>query len=625
MPVLPVALALAAAIGAKEASASNGSGFRIGGTPVGVRLEVVAAPFAPSPAFAWRAEGAALVGVATDRRMQATVRVTSARPGVFELRFSVAWRVAAEVEREAVRLSLPGGPRALGRDLAFAPLTAPLRVDRGTQVLAAVGDVLVVGGAGFPAARYAPVHDEMGDRVEIDLVLDDAGSHPFAVYPTCLATIPGLAEGAPVAFGPLDHKRFLGRTARHAGERVEARATLYALAAGAVPLPVLVERWPAGARAAVVFADHADRTDPKALRALLYGSSAAPITSAASGRGGFLGHGVRLTKSFFVRAKIGGLQSDPEARALAEALRAAGSEVASHSISGGPDDREAVWVGLSALQEFGVVTWIDHEPYTNCEAVSSEGWRAEGRYGIRDLLALAGIRWVWEAGDLGGFRAAELVDLFSARGPSEPDPPIYPLPIDPRLWVFDSTMFYAPPAEMAGALSDAALGRLEARRGLFVGHTYLSASARTTTRLEHLARLVVREGPGGTLVLDPDFDAALARIGRHVAEGRLASLGWADAGDRLRSLSETEVSYLADGRARVEYHGAQPLLGLTLAVPADVVIEAEGARVLGRGGEQGRAWAWLDLPPGGSVVVRAVRAGASVPFLVPLPGATLGR
>lgn len=617
MILLPLA-ALQLALATAPPSGSLPVSFHIGETPVRARLEVVAEPAAPSPPFAWRSEGAARVGVAADARMQATVRVTPVGPGAFELRFTIAWRVAAEVEREAVRLVLPGPARVLGRDLELSPLRAPLRVDRGTPIAALTPALALVGGAGLVAARYAPA----GGQVELDLVLDDAGSHPFAVYRSCLPRIPGLAEGTPVDFGRLERKRFLGRTARRAGQRVEARATIFALAPGAPALPLVVERWPSGARAAVVFTDHADRTDPAALRAVLYGTSAA-APGAAHPPGGFLGHGVRLTKSFFVRAHLGGLEGDREARALAEALRAAGSEVASHSISGGPDDREAVRLGLPTLQALGVVTWIDHEPYTNCEAISSEGWRAEGRYGIRDLLVLAGFRWVWEAGDLGGFRRAEVVDLFSARPAGEPAPPIYPLPIDPRLWVFDSTMFYAPPAELAGALSDAALDRLEAGRGLFVAHTYLSASARTTTRPEHLAQLAVRPGPGGELVLDPALDAALGRLGRRAREGRLASLTWAEAGDRLRALADVDVAYLPDGAARVENRGAAPLLGLTLAVPAEVELAVEGAAVMGHAAKPGRSRLWLDLAPGASALVRARRGGAPAAFLPARAGATL--
>jgi hypothetical protein len=615
---LPALVLLAAALAA--APAREAPAFHLGGVPVQVQLEVVAEPAAPSPPFEWRRVGDGLVGVAADARLQATVRVAPAAAAAATLSFEVAWRVAAEVEREAIHLVVPGRGAAVHRDLELRPLRAPLRVDRGTPIAVVAGDLAVVGEEGFVAARAAPVRIAGdGEAVEVTLVRDDAGAHPFAVYPTCLERIPGLAGGGKVDFAALEHKRFLGRTARRAGERGGARASLHALAGPALPL--VVERWASGARAAVVFTDHADRTDPVALRAVLDGSSA-PRPGAPAG--GFLGHGVKLTKSFFVRAQRGGLEGDPEARALADRLRAAGSEVASHSISGGPDDRAAVRAGLETLTRLGVVTWIDHEPYTNCEAISSEGWRAEGRYGIRDLLALAGFRWLWEAGDLGGFRAAELVDLFSARRQDEPDPAIYPLPFDQRLWVFQSTMFYAPPAEMAAAISEAALDRLEARRGLFVGHTYLAPSPRTTSRPEHRARLVVREAPDGALVIDPAFDAALARIGRRAREGRVASLTWAEAGDRLRALDEVVVSYLPGGEARVENRGAQPLLGLTVAAPAPGVLEVEGAALAGRDGEGARARAWFDLAPGASAVVRLRSGGAPRAFLPPRPGATLG-
>jgi hypothetical protein len=609
------ALAAAAALAPAAAHADP----TVGGVDVGVRLEVVAEPAAPSPRFVWHRDGAGLVGVADDARMQATVRLAEAAPGRIALAFTVAWRIAATVEREAIHLRLPGRGSALGRDLRLAPLVGALRVDRGTPILVEGGGVVVAGGPGFVAARYAPAHAGAAADTDVNLVLDDAGAHPFAVYETCLDRIPGLAEGAPVSFAALEKKRFLGRTARRAGERVEAHASIYLADGTAAPLHL--ERWPAGARAALVFTDHADRTDPEALRAVLYGTS--DRRSPAYGKGGFLGRGVRFTKSFFVRAPRGGLEGDPDARALAEALRAAGSEVASHSVSGGPDDREAVRVGLRTLQAFGVVTWIDHEPYTNCEALSSEGWRAEGRYGIRDLLALAGLRWVWEAGDVGGFRAAELVDVFSASRAGDPDPPIYPLPIDPRLWVFQSTMFYAPPQDLGAALSDAALDRLEARHGLFVGHTYLSASARTTTRREHLARLAVRPGPGGALELHPAIDAALARIGARARAGRVASLTWADTGDRLRALGEVEVVYRADGAAEVVNRGAAPLLGLTLAAPGEVDLSADGARISGTARGGGASRAWLDLAPGATAVVRATRGGAPVPFLRPRTGVTL--
>jgi hypothetical protein len=129
---------------------------------------------------------------------------------------------------------------------------------------------------------------------------------------------------------------------------------------------------------------------------------------------------------------------------------------------------------------------------------------------------------------------------------------------------------------------------------------------------------VVRELPGGALELHPAFDAALARLAAHVQAGALATLTWAEAGDRLRALGDLEVRYLPDGSAAVENRGAADLPGLTLAVPAgDLDVAVEGARLQGMSTEPGRTRVWLDLPAGARVVVRASRGDAAAPFLPP--------
>ncbi len=563
------------------------------------------------PALAWRAAGDALVGTAGDGFCAATVRLQPSQGGL-AVEVTLRYGAVASVEKEAVRLRLPGtAVRAVGHDLALRPVRGPLRVDRGTPVFLATSEVALAGGPGLAAARYLPGRG----GVEVELILDDDAARPFAVYERCLDSLPRPSRSA---FGALERRHPLGPVRRLPGDELTARATLRPLAPGREVLPLLAERWEAGARAAVVFTDHADRTDPAALRAVLYGDSR--LVCRAGAPLGFLGHGIRLTKSFFVHAGTGGLD-EPETAVLAEALRAAGSEVASHSPGEGPDDREAVREALPVLARFGAVTWIDHEPYTNCEALSSEGWRDGGRYGIRDLLVAAGFRWIWQAGDVGGFEPeASLVDVFGPSGKGAGRPPVYPLPVDGRLWAFRSSMFYAPPAGLAAALDEPSLRRLEAARGLFVAHTYLSASARTTVRRENLERLAVRDTGDGGLELDPALDAALGRLAEHVRQGRLASLTWAEAGERLRALGDLEVAYLADGSAEVSNRGSRPLGGLTLAVPAGGLdLSVEGAEVQGGDGDAGHTRVWFDLPPGATALVRAEQRGLPVPFL-PEPG-----
>jgi hypothetical protein len=580
--------------------------------PLEVRVEVVSPEEErrPFPPLHWRAEGGALVGTADDSRCAATVRLWPAAGGV-RLEATLRYDGAASVEREAVRLRLPGrAARAVWHDLSLRPLRGPLRVDRGTPVFLATSEVALAGGSGLSAARYLPGRA----GVEVELILDDDAARPFSVYERCLDRLPGLSEPGAMSFGALEKRRPLGAVRRRPGDALAAGATLVPLLPGREVLPLLVERWSGGARAAVVFTDHADRTDPAALRAVLQGDSRPLCRDGAPL--GFLGHGIRLTKSFFVHARAGGLD-DPETAALAETLRAAGSEVASHSPSGEPDDREAVRAALPLLSRFGAVTWIDHEPYTNCEALSSQGWQDSGRYGIRDLLLAAGFRWIWQAGDLGGFGAEpRVVDVFGPGDAGKAGPPIYPLPVDGHLWAFRSSMFYAPPARLAAALEELPLLMLEAGRGLFVAHTYLSASPRTTARPEYLERLAVRDTGDGGLELDPSLEAALKRLAEHVRLGRLTSLTWAEAGDRLRALGEVEVVYRADGSAEVSNRGSRPLPGLTLAVPAGgVELSVEGAEVQGMDGDAERSRVWFDLPPGATAVVRAEQRGLPLPFL----------
>jgi hypothetical protein len=257
---------------------------------------------------------------------------------------------------------------------------------------------------------------------------------------------------------------------------------------------------------------------------------------------------------------------------------------------------------------------VDHQPYTNCEALSSRGAGDAGPWGVRDLLDAAGFRWAWAANDVDGRAGTKVVNLLGG-DPAEPRPAIFPLPGDDRLWVFRSSMFHAPPEALAAALSDDALSALERERGLFVAHTYLGPSSRTTRSEDQRARIVVLQ-EGGHLVIHPALDQAFARVAAHVRAGRLASLAWAEAGDRLRAIGDVEVLYRPDGAAEVVNHGASAIAGLTVSVPAaGLDVEVEGAAPVGRADEDGVARVWFDLGAGARAVLRASDGQEPVPFL----------
>lgn len=576
--------------------------------PLEIALEVRTAREAAAVPLAWRLRvDGAIEGSGAGPGLEATVALVPLPGDARAIEARVRWLAPAEVERIALRLSWPGAARALGRDLAFAPLASARRTGRGTPLLVAAGRAVLAGGPGIAAAAIEPG----ADGVRATILLDDADERPFSTYDACLERLPAGPEGEPAPWGALEVRRSVRGAPRAAGDVDAARAALYPAGRGAFR-PVVVERWPAGARAAVVFTDHADRTDPAALRAVLWGSSD-PRAEGGVGAG-LVGRGLKITRTFFAHARGGGALDDPEIRLLAEELAAAGSEIALHSITPDRDDREAVRAGLASAARHRPATWIDHQPYTNCEALSSRGAGGAPPWGVRDLLESAGVRWAWAAGDVDGRAGPRVVNLLGG-DPAAPRPAIFPLPGGGRPWIFRSSLFYAPPEVLAAALSDGALAALERERGLFVAHTYLGPSPRTTRSEDQRARLAVVERDGG-LVVHPALDRAFARLAARVREGRLASLAWSEAGDRLRALGDVEVAYRPDGSAEVANRGAEPLRALTVSLPAaGLELQLEGAALLGREDEGAEARLWFDLGPGERAVLRVSEALVPVPLL----------
>lgn len=581
-------------------------------SPVEIALDVRAGAVARAPAIAWLEEAdGGLTGRAIDPAFEARLHLAPPAAGARALELAVTWRASIGVERVAARVTWAGEPEAVDRTLAFQPIDGAIRVGRGTPVVVAAGDRLLVGGAGVIGARIAR-RERAAREVEVTLLADDADERPFATYPVCTEQLDLRAQHG--QFGALERKEPHREAARRPGDVDWLAAILYARDPDRRARPVVVERWPWGARGAVAFTDHADRTDAEALRAVLWG---APAAGGLPGRG-FLGRGVKLTRSFFVRALQGGLD-DPAAAAAADDLAAAGSEVALHSITEGRDSPADVRDGIAAAARWAPTTWIDHQPYTNCEAFSAQGWRGEGPFAVRDELAAGGIRWIWAAGDVAGFRSLEVSNVLDVGPRDAASPAIYPFPGDPRLWVFQSAMFFATPEALGEALSGLALERLEAARGLFVGHTYLGAGPRETSGAAQRARLAVCAAPGGGVEIAPALDEALARIQERVEAGALASMTWREAGDRLSALADVRVHYLPDGAVELRNEGEWPLPGLTVGVPEEgLELTVDGVGPVLRADLPGWSRAAFDLLPGGRALLRASLGGADG-AIIPLP------
>lgn len=127
----------------------------------------------------------------------------------------------------------------------------------------------------------------------------------------------------------------------------------------AAPTPAILGRFPFGAEAALTITDHPDFDDEDRFRVFMHG---------ANGARGWMGRGLRLTKSVFaiesdsVPRKPAPTLERPTYGALLDALHDEGSEIAPHGVneSGNiaPDRFRRALAGLT--ERYRPDTWIDH-------------------------------------------------------------------------------------------------------------------------------------------------------------------------------------------------------------------------------------------------------------------------
>jgi hypothetical protein len=400
------------------------------------------------------------------------------------------------------------------------------------------------------------------------------------------------------------------------------------------PRLLLPGRYPRGQRAALVFTDHADQSNLAKLEAIAYGE-----TSALEGaRHGLCGRGLGFTKTVFAGPARGydPQLEDPGYRALLERIGRAGVEIGLHSATGASDLPARTEAALARFRAAGFRgrTWIDHQPTTNCEAVTAEGWDPRSRYHTLSLLASSGFSLFWSAEDVAPPPGS--LNLLAPEPRSQRRPAIYRFAATSaaaaaELRLFASTRFFLPRASLERRLSARGLTALAQERGLCLAHTYLDtwrARGKLAPRslLEPLSasrgREAGRRGPA-RFRLRPSIDRLFATLAARQSAGEL----WVAALERVVSHLEAalsvELAPTTSGTLRVRSARGRALPGLTLiaprgALPPGSVLLVDGrppAGVRDRGGEQE---IWFDLPSRGApeISIRD-RSGRSIRFSAP--------
>lgn len=152
------------------------------------------------------------------------------------------------------------------------------------------------------------------------------------------------------------------------------------------PMPI-INPYPGRIPAAFTVIDDADGEDEALLLAAYYGTS--DRTAADFGQKGFLGHGLRITRSVFASSALYDVWDQ---------LAADGTEIAVHTVSGGPDTAESTRDGLDPLvQRYGSRHWVDHSVGGNPEDLCYRGSypRSENPHYILDILEEMDFDYAW--------------------------------------------------------------------------------------------------------------------------------------------------------------------------------------------------------------------------------------
>jgi len=432
--------------------------------------------------------------------------------------------------------------------------------------------------------------------LEVSLEADHRDNHPLRIFKDChkvydAENVPRRSDRSPVP--------------RVKGQVDEVSARLF-LGSDPTVLPL---RYPRGFRSALVFTDHADQARLDRMQAVMYGHSGPDAHKAPSG--GFVGHGLAMTKTLFHRSRLRGLTqlSLPEYAQEARRLAAAGIELGPHSVGDGPDKREKTRDSLAAFQQIGgSPVWIDHQPATNCEALCSEGADPSSRYYLVDLLREFGYRYAWAGTDVR--EPSDGINLFDPERFSRRPAVLYRHAAIDRerdgLWLFSSLWRLYGSTELIQRYSQSKLDGLERDRGLHIAHTYLDSAGGAGTLM---GKTILRRAADGYRLADA-FDSWLGQLSERQAKGGVWVPGVAALAEHLVSMRGVEVAAAAEGvliRSSSSVSGASFLLpGVEGLVVVDGrPLSAEAQRLE----PQGRVF-WLDLEAGKAVAVHWKKGAA---------------
>ena len=383
-------------------------------------------------------------------------------------------------------------------------------------------------------------------------------------------------------------------------------------------LPRLMPVWD-GYQSAFIFTEHADWTDIRTHRAVLFGNE--NITKPEDAIGGFCYYNIPVTKSVFYwnpdqitnaetsegrfTGLIESIKTNKEFYKLLKSIKKEGFEICLHS----PEIYTTIPSEFPKAmrfmkKQFGTKSWIDHGynngPEKNREDMVCDGLLPDSPQYAADLWKENGVRYLWnpyyEENRMERYNFDNhFVQPYDGFGDALPNRQITTLPNGDKdflLWSTPSTLEVNEDREWYYYFDSARLQRLVDQHNVFITHTYPAWSNPWRAFWEYDEK--------GNAVAMPGFNFALSQLARFREEKKILPTTVEAYLSYYEKLQNVEYLILNNQAVRLINHG-EAIQDLTLLCSKPVVVE--GKAIDFRKVDEGYL-IWFDLKKNETVTIK---------------------
>ena len=382
-------------------------------------------------------------------------------------------------------------------------------------------------------------------------------------------------------------------------------------------LPRLMPVWD-GYQSAFIFTEHADWTDLRTHRAVLFGNE--NITKPEDAVGGFCYFNIPVTKCVFYwnpdhitntetskglfTGEVATIKTDKKFYKLLKTIKKEGFEICLHS----PEVYTTIPSEFPKAmrfmkRHFNTVSWIDHGynngPEKNREDLVCDGLLPDSPQYAAELWKKNGVRYLWNAyyeeNRMEQYNFdSHFVQPYDGFGDALPNRQITTLPNDDKnflLWSTPSTLEVNEDKDWYYYFDSIRLQRLVDQHNVFITHVYPAWSD------PHRAFWEFNEN--GTAVAMPGFNFALSQLAHFRDEKKILPTTIEKYLSYYESLLKVDYQIIDNHTVSLTNHG-ESIEGLTLLCTKPIVVE--GKAIDFRKADEGYL-VWFDLKKNETVII----------------------